>query len=341
MSRYTGVKCPVCETKFTDNDNVVVCPECGAPYHRDCYDSKGGCIFADKHGTDDGWQRPAEETINGDSFRQCSACGAKNPVGGLFCQVCGNSMITNARQNEQDSIPGGYTPPGQGMPGQGMPGQSSVPNMPPFRPTVGFNPYTTPFGGLDPEEEIDGVPVKEIAMYVGPSSHYFLPLFKGIVKEGRKVSFSWVSFLLGGFYFLYRKVYWLGAILYLMFAAYLIPAFIMQFELLPLMLEYGYIEVPLTSLSPTYYAMSNLQMIMRVLLFGVSILTGVFGNYLYCTESMKKIKHIKSTCKNPNELPERLSKQGGVDKRVTIAAVSLVIASYFAIILVLTSNMLM
>ena len=36
MSNYTGCKCPVCQQPFTETDDIVVCPECGAPYHRAC-----------------------------------------------------------------------------------------------------------------------------------------------------------------------------------------------------------------------------------------------------------------------------------------------------------------
>lgn len=45
--------CPVCNNKFTDDDDVVVCPECGTPHHRDCYFSNGGCFNADKHNSDE------------------------------------------------------------------------------------------------------------------------------------------------------------------------------------------------------------------------------------------------------------------------------------------------
>ena len=37
MARYTGNHCPVCEQEFTDNDDIVVCPDCGTPYHRACW----------------------------------------------------------------------------------------------------------------------------------------------------------------------------------------------------------------------------------------------------------------------------------------------------------------
>lgn len=45
--------CPVCNNKFTDDDDVVVCPECGTPHHRNCYFSNGGCFNADKHNSDE------------------------------------------------------------------------------------------------------------------------------------------------------------------------------------------------------------------------------------------------------------------------------------------------
>ena len=43
MSRFTDKLCPVCREKFKDNDDVVVCPECGTPHHRACYNDAGGC----------------------------------------------------------------------------------------------------------------------------------------------------------------------------------------------------------------------------------------------------------------------------------------------------------
>lgn len=45
--------CPVCNNKFTEDDDVVVCPECGTPHHRDCYFSNGGCFNSDKHNSDE------------------------------------------------------------------------------------------------------------------------------------------------------------------------------------------------------------------------------------------------------------------------------------------------
>ena len=43
MANYTG-KCFSCGEVFKDGDDIVVCPECGTPYHRECYLKEGKCI---------------------------------------------------------------------------------------------------------------------------------------------------------------------------------------------------------------------------------------------------------------------------------------------------------
>ena len=49
---YLGLKCGVCGKNFEEEDDVVVCPECGTPAHRACYKEHGGCPNEEKHGTD-------------------------------------------------------------------------------------------------------------------------------------------------------------------------------------------------------------------------------------------------------------------------------------------------
>ena len=51
--KYTNYKCPVCNNQFTEDDDVVVCPECGTPHHRECYIQNGNCANADKHGSNE------------------------------------------------------------------------------------------------------------------------------------------------------------------------------------------------------------------------------------------------------------------------------------------------
>ena len=40
-------RCPACGREINENDLFVVCPECGAPHHKDCWFSLGGCSAKD------------------------------------------------------------------------------------------------------------------------------------------------------------------------------------------------------------------------------------------------------------------------------------------------------
>lgn len=47
--RYTGECCPVCNENFRAEDDIVVCPLCGTPHHRECYKKNGECAHNEKH----------------------------------------------------------------------------------------------------------------------------------------------------------------------------------------------------------------------------------------------------------------------------------------------------
>ena len=44
MPKYYGCPCEGCGKPLTLQDDIVVCPDCGAPYHRVCYEKLGQCI---------------------------------------------------------------------------------------------------------------------------------------------------------------------------------------------------------------------------------------------------------------------------------------------------------
>ena len=63
--KYKGEKCFYCNEEFNDNDDVVVCPECGTPYHRDCYKQAGSCINHQLHESGESWKN-TNDTDNKD-----------------------------------------------------------------------------------------------------------------------------------------------------------------------------------------------------------------------------------------------------------------------------------
>jgi hypothetical protein len=49
MFFHENEKCPVCDKLFTSDDDIVICPRCGTPHHRECYNQLGHCANSDKH----------------------------------------------------------------------------------------------------------------------------------------------------------------------------------------------------------------------------------------------------------------------------------------------------
>ncbi|MBR1725011.1 MAG: hypothetical protein IJ723_08375, partial [Ruminococcus sp.] len=56
LDKYIGEKCIVCGEAFAEHDDIVVCPDCGTPYHRACWQEKGSCINDELHSSQQTWQ---------------------------------------------------------------------------------------------------------------------------------------------------------------------------------------------------------------------------------------------------------------------------------------------
>ncbi len=49
MLTLENVNCPVCGNLFAEGDDVVFCPDCGTPHHRECYRLAGHCVNQGLH----------------------------------------------------------------------------------------------------------------------------------------------------------------------------------------------------------------------------------------------------------------------------------------------------
>ena len=47
---YDNKVCDGCSEVMLEGDDIVVCPECGTPHHRDCYKEHSACANEEKHG---------------------------------------------------------------------------------------------------------------------------------------------------------------------------------------------------------------------------------------------------------------------------------------------------
>lgn len=211
MARYTGNHCPVCEQAFTDDDDIVVCPDCGTPYHRACWQKVGACMHQSEHAAGFEWKPefgPEAEAAAHAAI--CPNCGTHNEPGSLRCSHCGVPLPRPEDAGREDGCrqesgpiyarkPGSYTPEA---------GQNSR-----TAPGPHIDAYGTGADGaiyrreVGPEDPIDGIKAKHWAVFLGRSPMYYLMQFFRMSETKRRMTFSFSAFFFGPAYLLYRKMW--------------------------------------------------------------------------------------------------------------------------------------
>lgn len=295
-----GQSCPVCQKKFKKDDDIVVCPHCGAPHHRSCYNEIGHCYYEETHGTADQWSREkaekAENTAKTDfafSTRRCPHCGFDNPAFAEFCGHCGRPV-------EPDAV---HNPP--------PPPQNTT-----FREFT-FVPFRAPVqdtGGVDPNLSIDGERAADVAQAVGTNQSYYMPVFENFEKTGNKIKWNWAAFLLGPYWLLYRKCHLTGFLM-LMFS-------ILQDAITMFIVERMNLETTMDLIS--YLAKGSISEKYQLILLIVSIIScalsvffGLFGNAIYEHSCLRKVRSHKDSIGSD---PAALTLSGGVSIGLPIYA---------------------
>ena len=305
---FSGRKCPVCHARFFEEDDIVYCPVCGAPHHRDCWNSLGHCAYESLHGTANQWteendpEMKAEPAGNenadyntphtsgnnahtrpnmGDSV--CPTCHRTIPNDSLFCPYCGHDFVADqSGQNEQN---GPFNPP-----------FAQYPVYP-----VRFD-TPDPLGGVDKEEKIEGVPAKTLGRFVGVNSRRYIPLFARKNKKGkpRIISWNWAAFLIPQYWMVYRKSYVASIFAFacsIITSICLVPFLDFLNTLMPTTGPVTYNQlfeiisgnIDKFSYSSLYLAFGGilLQLIVR-------IVYGMFGDWFYKCHCVNKIKTLDS-----------------------------------------------
>lgn len=291
MSKYTGKTCIVCGEKFKDGDDIVVCPECGTPYHRECYNKYGKCINTKLHEEHKSWSEDNREKQTDDAESiTCSACGTVNPKSNLFCEKCGQPL--HIKSNNQTF--------NQNSGNNGMPGFTDI------------NDYIKNLNQqqFSDDAQIEDIKVKDYNKYIGNNSFYYLMQFTNFSKRKSKISFNFTALFFPELYFCSRKMY-----------LYALPAVIFRiFNLLPYILAFtasgtDVSQLSLSSVSLWGLSGSSLQTLFTVinfLMLGIQFLSSIFGNYLYFNKCKKDIKHINNLDYTQQEKEEKLVSKGGL-----------------------------
>lgn len=316
MGKYDGCKCLSCGLEFTGFDDIVVCPECGTPYHRDCYEKEGKCINTELHESGASWSREgpaaAEQETSGEPVR-CFRCGLENPPEGLFCKRCGMPLRSSFRNEPR--------PFNEGQSEQNA-GQSSG--------AAGFNPYANPNAmRFDQDSDIDGVKLGDLARFVGKNQFSYLASFIRFGKFGSKISLNFSALLFPQYYFFYRKMTLIGIIYMVLTLALSIPTIM-------LLSAAGYL--PSISFVTESYIKSNafftLRNISSTLLMVMQCLSAIFANYWYYKTARRNIQQARSQDGADEEVvKDTIAKKGGVSLRGFFMALlisnALVVGSVF------------
>ena len=97
-TQHKQLSCVSCKAYLFEEDDVVHCPVCGAPHHRECYNKIGHCAVEDLHGTPDEYdssklsdsenEQNTGDEIKDDNLISCRMCGERYDSSLPKCPKC-------------------------------------------------------------------------------------------------------------------------------------------------------------------------------------------------------------------------------------------------------------
>lgn len=205
---YENAPCPVCGRPLAEGDDVVVCPVCATPQHRECWMENGRCANDDLHASGYIWNKNSsanyEEpavTEEPSDVKVCHVCNSENPADALHCGNCGalfgqtqepvsKKCAFCGKENSDDAL---------------HCNQCGAPlNIP--SGNAGYIAGTD----IPANEKIGENTAGDLATYVQASAHRYIKKFKKI-ESGKKFSFNFAAFFFAPYWFFYRKLYKAGA----------------------------------------------------------------------------------------------------------------------------------
>lgn len=180
MFLYENEICPVCSKPFEKGDDIVTCPQCGTPHHRECYKDYGGCKNRSLHGTDFVYKR---------------GVNVSSPKIERSFQY--SPLLTEASfgEGEKDEY---YKPENADNTENGEAGERAT-------EMIEAVPETN---ASEEADEIDGVKTEDVVSVVAVNAVKFLPKF----RKNRLLNWNWSALLFGHYYLFFRKMYVQGAV---------------------------------------------------------------------------------------------------------------------------------
>lgn len=273
-----GQQCPVCHAYLFDEDDVVHCPVCGAPHHRECYKALGHCALEHLHGTENQYKKPEaaesqkaeqEEIKTGADFMVCRSCGEEIPSDSKFCPHC-RAQVTFINTEEEL--------------------------------------------GITSDSQVEGVSAKEVARFTMLNPIRYVSKFFSLTKENRK-SWNWAAFLMPVQWSFFRKNFKSGVLmgmLQLASAMLMIPFSVSleQFDIA----NSSYSEIAtlvMQNIDKIGYLPILLSFLGAAIYIGVCIFSGLNSDYIYRCRAFSEIRAAAEM--DDDDKAEHYRKKGGVN----------------------------
>lgn len=272
--KYKGETCSKCGTIFNEDDDVVVCPECGSPHHRDCYKLTNICANNERHSEGFKWTPSVpRKTDAHEPAAFCPFCNYKVSPDAEECPRCKKSLVESGTRNENGIVP------------------NSFPRL----------------FGIEHDKKINGANAWELVYFVSRNPIYFIPLFNHFAETGKKISFNLCCFIFPPVYFAYRRM-WGWAVFTAVISVLLsLPITLAYFADAALRDNvYTVFSQPvLNMICDNSHILNAATEICNVLDFAVRMLLCLFGNrlyYNYATNSVKTLRQVKGSDLTVKEL---------------------------------------
>ena len=211
---YQNQLCGGCGLPMSEGEDIVFCPECGAPQHRACYEKEGHCVFADRHAEGFSWtaDKSAAAPVEGPP---CPLCGNKNPPGATGCSRCGQSFAPEEMRKIARFIPGRNLSPSllvDELFFDAPRGVTEIQLDDDEREQVEFvisQRMLQSSPGMTEEqaqERLCGHPLRQVMTFLSSHALTFVNKFRKL-EAGSAFTWNWAAFFLTPYWFFYRKLY--------------------------------------------------------------------------------------------------------------------------------------
>lgn len=253
--------CSACKAYLFEDDDVVHCPVCGAPHHRDCWNALGDCALHEYHGTENQYkpyyeEEPEKTEPQSAQTRTCPFCKEEYSIEEKVCPNC---------------------------------------QMPPIAHSGVHVISLDMLGGVPADADLGkGVTAEEARKFVLTNTQRYIPKFAKMAA-GFKRSWNWFAFLFPGVWMLSRKMYKSGTIvtaLSVLFTILTLPLLTAidtstatnTAEMFRIMME----EMPSVSMEIQILSMIGAfaDLILR-------IIVGIMGDSMYHKHTINTISRIK------------------------------------------------